>query len=390
MASEELNNRAHYTPQGIVSDARGNLYGTLQTALTYGLDRVFTLSADVRENVTISNCSITTTNESAIIGNTIVLDNVTLEGLELFWDAWVSRTSVQTGSAPSDIPTFDLTIQGDNVALANCYIHDLSTFFVATGSLNFEMRGCVFGRVGWNAPDRGHGHGIYCQPVGDNFRLSNSVCIENYGHGIQIYKQSAALYGIIVEDCVSFGSGLANGLAVGDLLYGGYQVNGAASFLRNICLSGMSSSLEFYSPYGPSTLAATDVTIIDNHFRKVIYGTYTAIAESGNVTNTLGNGHRLIANEDDVNRWTLVIRNEALTNTVNVDVSAILDAGDAYELINCQDYLVDRIVGIVPSNQIIAVDMRAISHSVSAPIGSPADTPAKCFPHFGAFILRKQ
>lgn len=388
--SNELNNRIHYTPIGIVSDARGNLYETLKAALTYGLDRVFMLYTDVRENVTINNCSITTTNESAIIGNTFIGDNVTIKGVEFYWDAWASRRSALTGSDPADIPTNDLTVQGDNVTLMNCYIHDLSTFFVATGSLNFAIRGCIFGRCGWDATDRGHGHGIYMQPIGDNMRVANCICIENYAYGIKIYKESAAVSGIIVEDCISFGSGLSAINDFCDILYGGYHVNGAVSFLRNICLSPVGVSINFWSPLGPASPAAIDVTIENNLFRKIIYGSYVAISDIGNNTNTLGNGVRLVANEDDSERWTLVIRNEALANAVSVDVSGILNAGDFYELINSQDYLVDRVFGIVPENQIIVVDMQAMSHSVSAPIGAVEDTPTKCFPQFGAFILRKQ
>lgn len=83
--------------------------------------------------------------------------------LEFRYSGWVTRTSAQTGGTPTDIPRRDLNIYGPGTKMINCVIHDLSNFGWWGPAVGSDVYGCLMYSNGWDAPDRGHGHGMYTQ-----------------------------------------------------------------------------------------------------------------------------------------------------------------------------------------------------------------------------------
>lgn len=92
-------------------------------------------------------------------------------------------------------------------------------------------------------------------------------------------------------------------------------------------------------------------------------------------------------------RANIIVYNWSQAQTVNLDVSSILNPGDTYELRNVQDYFGDVITGTYTGEE-ISVDM--INRTRAKPIGYDQVStwyhdPLKpnTFPEFGAFVLIK-
>jgi hypothetical protein len=110
----------------------------------------------------------------------VVGPDITLQNLELCYTGWTTRTSVQSGSNPTDIPQKKLSIYGARARMINCTIHDYADFGWWSTAIDSELNGCLIYSNGWDAPDRGHGHGVYTQnrPEG---RKTFKNCI-TWGH----------------------------------------------------------------------------------------------------------------------------------------------------------------------------------------------------------------
>ena len=98
-----------------------------------------------------------------------------------------------------------------------------------------------------------------------------------------------------------------------------------------------------------------------------------------------GKRSRIIICEEGV-RGHLVIYNYDHDNTVVVDVSSLMSAGDNYKLTNVQDYYNDIITGAVEAGNVITISMTG--RSCASPIASGL-TLTSTFPEFGCFILEK-
>src|SRR6185436_10379250 len=75
------------------------------------------------------------------------------------------RVSVQTGSAPTDLKRgIGLWVEAPHSKFINMVVHDTAQGFgFWTPASDTEIYGSIIYSNGWDAPDRGHGHGIYVQ-----------------------------------------------------------------------------------------------------------------------------------------------------------------------------------------------------------------------------------
>ena len=119
-----------------------------------------------------------------------------------------TRSTSVTGSDPTygQLPlpnSVDIEAPGDK--LINMTIHDarggVGTF---VGGVNCEVYGCLIYNNGWDAPDRGHGHGIYPQNLTGTKHLSDNIIFNQFGVGIHGYTESSSLKHFLVEKNVVF------------------------------------------------------------------------------------------------------------------------------------------------------------------------------------------
>lgn len=134
-------------------------------------------------------------NETAIIDGSLDINGAYTiwRDLEIRYSGWITRTSLEAGNVPSDLPRRDLNIYGEGTKLINCYIHDLSNFGWWGTAINSKLYGCLIHSNGWDAPDRGHGHGCYTQNRPQGFKVwKDCVTWGHYSTCGKVYSGSNA------------------------------------------------------------------------------------------------------------------------------------------------------------------------------------------------------
>ena len=298
---------------------------------------------------------------------------VHLYDLEIYFSGWVRRDEI-----PVDDPATHggLILTGVGNKAIGCIIHDTD----GTASWKNNWGGgyyeCLIYNNGYLSPDRPHGPGIYTQnETPTQYHHRNIVCM-NYGTGMQVYTQGESIQYFDIRDNILF-----------------------QNERREIVLGGTGGQRMLYSVVdgncmweGDGYLRGTDITLTNNYSPNgfAIDEASQNITQSGNTFEAPASGVNVFVIPLTYKVGAhIAIFNWDLSDSVNVDLTTVtgLNVGDAYKLHNAQDYYVDIVEGTVPANKIIAVDMRAVSHSVAVRTGSTAL--ATTFPNFGAFRLEK-
>jgi hypothetical protein len=152
--------------------------------------------------------------------------NAVFWGLEVTDSRFTQRVIASSGSHPAENEGRSgwVDVQAANTKIINFIIHD------GTGGIGFwssapdsEIYGTIIFNVGWDAPDRGHGHGIYAQNRNGSKRIRNNILFYNFGNGIAAYGSArAALNNFEITDNISFSNGAISRNPVGrDLFLGG-------------------------------------------------------------------------------------------------------------------------------------------------------------------------
>ncbi|HUJ10079.1 MAG TPA: hypothetical protein VL171_08640 [Verrucomicrobiae bacterium] len=137
-------------------------------------------------------------------------------GYVWFWGIEIRSTNTTrytsvTGSDPthSQLPLPNsVEIQAPGDKLINMIIHDTrGGVGMFAEAVNGETSGCIIYNNGWNAPDRGHGHGIYPQNLSGTMHLSDNIIFDQFGIGIHGYTQGSSLKHFLVERNVVFNNG---------------------------------------------------------------------------------------------------------------------------------------------------------------------------------------
>lgn len=132
----------------------------------------------------------------------------TWRDIELTYTGWVTRTSQYAGSAPPDIPNTALYIVGPGTRIEHSIIHDLSDVGWWQPATDSAFVDTLIYNIGWQAPDRGHGHGLYTQnhPTGTKL-IKDVISWGNYSLCGKIYGGIANLKNYTVDGLVCGPSG---------------------------------------------------------------------------------------------------------------------------------------------------------------------------------------
>lgn len=359
--------------------------------------------------------------EVAVIDGTLTLDAscryLEIRDLEITQTGWVKRDSDQLTASPTDITyiTAGLTVNGSGHRIVNCYIHDHAQgLFSGSGATNLDFIDCLWAHNGWKVnsgfPANAYGHGIYPHnATGSVKRWLNCLFVDNLGYNVHMYgNQPNDLNAMQLVGCTTAQAGAPLGAQFLEVLNGGTEPLDSPLWQNN-CFYGIIARLG-WSVGNTVTNArllgnliratgAFFVTLAGGEASATISGntvytpTYSGDIVTGNWpgniwgTNPPASGQTVVLrpSPETAGRANLTIFNWDSANTVSVDVSSVVPAGQPYTLTNAQDPQVDIASGTVAGNGTIAVDMRAVSHSVAAPaLFSAAPT---TFPTFGAFVL---
>jgi hypothetical protein len=356
------------------------------------------------------------------------------------------RISDQTGSAPNDVQTGEITINGP-VSLANVRITSTSGVGWWTNSAG-TWKGVLIQDIGWDAPDRGHGHALYAQNKASDGTKTLTACIlvNGYSYSLHIYgSRNAALSGFTLTDCIVMNDnaliGGESGSSVDSVILKncafyaplriGYAVstNGTASLtdslLRRLTiqqswqsltvsgctmLAGSGVCMQMYAAADYSGLHLDHNVYISSAAApfQLINGAGTVTFAQWKVATGLDKNSRFYSSvKDAVTAGDLVVpvvrvfavnegnhkANIAIWNpnsdaTVSVDLSALGLVNGSYQLRQVRDYTGD-VRAVTYTGAAVTVSM---SGTTAYPPGYPTPyhpeaVPANALPVFGAFEL---
>jgi hypothetical protein len=211
----------------------------------------------------------------------------------------------------------------------------------------------AYGNIIYNNGFRGQSadhaaHGIYAQNRTGTQRIADNIVFNQFGYGIHVYgSEKAALNDYLIEGNTSFDNGVANG---SDNSTGmDYQVGGLAPLqnlvfrnnnsYRNPSLRNATTARVGYD-WGPINY---DGTATDNYFvGTLLIVNWVGLDAVRNVVidAALPTRSRVILQPDQYQpgRANVIVYNWARQSRCAVDVSAVLEPGQRYEVRDVQDF----------------------------------------------------
>ena len=113
------------------------------------------------------------------------------------------------------------------VKLINLVIHDTGQGVGNwSAAPDGEVYGCIIFYNGWDAPDRGHGHGIYAQNQTGKKYLTDNIIFRQFSYGIHGYTEGGFIDNFEVQGNIVFNNGevSAQSSFATDILVGGLKV----------------------------------------------------------------------------------------------------------------------------------------------------------------------
>lgn len=154
-----------------------------------------------------------------------------------FWGLEIMSTGIPRSTneaGPWSILQSSVDVHGPGTKFINCYIHDLSSgLSLWADSIEGEAYGNIVYHVGWQGPDRGHGHAIYSQnAAGGKTRklIAENFLGEAFDIGMQLYGSGAAfVQDYLIAGNVVWNNGLPTGQNVDQIV-----IAGAGTSKKNI------------------------------------------------------------------------------------------------------------------------------------------------------------
>jgi hypothetical protein len=321
------------------------------------------------------------------------------------------RVSSQASSWPTDIGRgagFEIYQQagvGTGVKFINLIVHDTRGNGLPSEAVDAEVYGCLIYYNGWDAPDRGHGHGVYVQNETGTKRVVDNIIFQQFSHGYHAYgSASAHLDNLHVEGNILFNNGNISSFgSARNLLLGGDNVAHTPTLLSNSLYYAASQSPEtaFKMGYGAGCSNATinqNYVANDTEFSSCqpstmtgnsYYGDISGFSQSQYPSNTYYSSRptgihvRIRPNQFEAGRAHIAVYNWNLAASVSVDLSSVLAAGTSFEIRNAQNYFGTPVVSGVYTGGTVSIPLAGLPSA--APVGR--STPAPSGPEFNAFVL---
>ena len=151
----------------------------------------------------------------------------------------------------------------------NLVVHDGGVaFYNEPTAQDVEIVGCIIFNNGWQAPDRGHGHGLYLKSYAGPVVARDNIVFNQFGYGVHAYTNAGS--GQIInqryEGNVAFNNGtLATNSTSANILLGGADYADADVLVDNLTyFSAGAGGTNVQVGYG--TLANGSVTLQNNRF----------------------------------------------------------------------------------------------------------------------------
>lgn len=316
------------------------------------------------------------------------------------------RVSAQTGSAPTDLKRgIGVWVEAPNSKFINMVVHDTSQGFgFWTPASDSEIYGSIIYSNGWDAPDRGHGHGIYVQNQTGAKQITDNIIFNQFSHGVHAYTEGGNIDNITVQGNIIFNSGLLSAVTgnIRNILVGGGQVAHNPSVLSNYTYFNPGTGNN-YLGYG---VGCQNLTATSNYFAgataltlgpcpgaaitsNTFYGATSGL--SGFPSNVFltsrptGVNVLIRPNRYEPGRANIAVFDWSLQSTVGIDPSGILAVGDSYEILDVQNYFGSPVLKGTYNGGLIQLPTG--STAITPPIGNAPVIPVHTSPEFGSYVL---
>ena len=323
-------------------------------------------------------------------------------------DSDPTRSHASRGSNPPDLfRARGVDDNGPYTKLIDLIVHDTNQGIGCwTPAEGAEVYGCLIYNNGWDAPDRGHGHGIYTQNREGIKRIDYNIIFDQFSYGIHAYTEQGYINNFQIEGNICFNNGIlskVSGLA-GNILVGGGKVPQHPVILSNYTyypLASKSGGDNFGYDRGSNHLVlqnnyfvgepaavinkAIDATISKNCFYGGIRGFTSADYPDNTYSTSRPQRNRIIVrpNQYEADLYHIVIYNWERKGTVRVKLPpGALKKGDKYEVRNAQSYFWKIVRGTYSGR---SIQIALSDQTVAKPIGW--DAPPSSLPEFGVFVL---
>jgi hypothetical protein len=326
------------------------------------------------------------------------------------------RLTSQAGPFPTDITQpIGIDVLGPNVKVINNIIHDTSNGIGSWVSApDNEIYGNITYYSGWEAPDRGHGHGLYLQnETGQNI-VSDNIAFHQFAQGIQVYGSSAtSLNNFRVEGNIVFNNGSMVDFFTRNMLIGGTAmvrnpiIRNNYSYYPTTRNHGGDVNIGYYM----SGVGCTNAIFEDNYFvsggvglswwkclgtftRNSVYGETRGFTPSSFPGNTFAPVSSRPAtqkifvrpNQYERGRAHIVVFNWPRLSGADVDISpAGLSIGDTYEIFDVQNVFGPPVTSGTYTGAVVRLPMNLTA--MAAPVGHVA--PPHTDSEFNVFLLRR-
>ncbi len=302
--------------------------------------------------------------------------------------------------------------------IINCVIHDfVNGFGFWKEAVGGEIYGNIIYNNGFDASDRGHGHGIYVMNQTDRKRIADNILFNGFANGIQAYgSETQYADNMTLSGNVIFNSGVSSQvgggwnlivgtmgtrMAVGDSVVGNYvfrSPNSGNFGGTNIGWeAGQQSAAVIDNWFVGSSSRETALQLVNCSNLQLrnnrIIGTLAGFSSSSYPDNIYaasapasGDTSIVRVNGYDPSRANVVVFNWSGRDSVRLTPAGFAYAGDSVDLYNAQNIYGDqRFTTKVSADGSIAIPMMTTRWTVSQAIAGV--TPHTTFPQFGAFVL---
>ncbi len=282
-----------------------------------------------------------------------------------------------------------LNVYGSHVKAVNLVVHDTGGNGFWSSAVDSEVYGCIVFHNGYDASDRGHGHGLYTQNATGTKTIAENVLFGGYSFGIHAYTEGGAIQGFDLVGNVLFNAGVASSVSghKDDCLVGGLKPADRIALRENLvwAIGGDTRAVQLgYS------VANQSVMLSDNYFIGALkfaqpwssitlegntLCTVTGVATASYPDNTYltkdPTAPRVFVrpNKYEPGRAHVVVYNWTRAATVAVDPSSVLAPGARYELRNAQDVLAAPVLSGTWTGGALQVPTTGLVPA--QPIGSP-------------------
>jgi len=324
-----------------------------------------------------------------------------------------NRQSSQTGSNPTDIGRGNIATEqtsrtGAGLKFINLIVHDIQDAGLWKEAVGSEFYGSLIYYDGWNAPDRGHGHGLYLQNLTGTMSIKDNVIFENFQNGIQCYgSESASLNNFDIEGNTIFNNGSivdspANNIIIG----GGVVAQNPVVANNNLYYTAWGNGINLNMGYYPYGIGASNPQMTGNYSGNgeydlnsantnttltgnAIYSSLVNWTPSQYPSNTFYSADpadtKVVVrpNKYEAGRANITVYNWGLAAAVPVDVSGVLAVGQTYEVRNAQNWFGAPVLTGTYDGNPLSLPMTGLT--AAAPVGWT--TPPASGPEFNVFVL---